>query len=275
MATAYEPLSVPSVTSCKIMTPRQTKTYWSMWNAACKAQGWRVGAPVPQFLNSQLSTLNSQLIDALRHRCHVDAGVPESSKHINSTHHFDAIKAHLLFLANNLKGAVETDHPEHGTTRRLINKIFHYQLPLLEAVLSGSTLNSQPSTLNLTAAYLAPLLKQKYKLHRGLEDIDTLSAQPDFRPSTLNHKPSSKLERLIMDIARTIQAKRKQRIDPSTGKSWTVHELHRAANLPCPFNCRQCNGTIATLNHGPVLHSPGEGGPLAHAGPPEHDNVSF
>ena len=166
------------------MTTPQTKFYWRLWNAACVAQRW----------NRHTAAVRDQL----RYDAHKAAGVPQSSKDITTQAQFDAIKNHFLFLADNVQGAVETDHPEHGEQRRIINNIRGYHFLLLRALgVDGDQ-------------YIKPIIRNRWRA----EILEDVSAK-------------SPLEMLRMDITRAIQTKRKAR-------EWTVHELHAAAELPCP-----------------------------------------
>jgi hypothetical protein len=203
------------------VTPSQTKHYWALWKKACLTQGWH--------------SHTAAVRDQLRYDAHRAAGVPLSSKDINTTTDFDKIKAHLKHLADDLAATIETDHPDFGHKRRLLNFIRSYQFPLLAVCLAAEDAvrrglqfeisNLQFSIFN-SETYIKPILRNRWRA----DSIESLSAQ---RSSHGGIERSSALEKLRMDIARTIQTKRKK-------LGWTLHQLHAAAHLKCPHPCREC-----------------------------------
>jgi hypothetical protein len=147
--------------------------------------------------------------EAKRKQIHTEVfGAPISAKEIDHLEMFGKIKNHLLMLLDNVQGTVETDHPEEEAKRRLITGIRGYQFVLLRALdVDGDH-------------YIKPIIHNRWRASI-LEDV---SAVPEIRYGKPGYSP---LEKLRMDITRAIQSKRKER-------GWTVHELHAAAELPCP-----------------------------------------
>jgi hypothetical protein len=147
--------------------------------------------------------------DAYRKQLHTAVfGAPISAKDIDHEEMFGKIKNHFLMLLDNVKGTVETDHPEHDAQRRLLNHIRGYQFPLLRALgVDGEQ-------------YIRPIIRNRWRA----EILEDVSAEPETRYGKPGHSP---LEKLRFDIQRAIQSKR-------AAKGWTVHELHVAAELQCP-----------------------------------------
>lgn len=80
--------------------------FWRLWAAACRAQKWTADHGVSR-----------EELEERRHDLLATLGFG-SLHDVDRTAGFDAIKAALLTLQNNLDGAVEADHPEVGAARR-------------------------------------------------------------------------------------------------------------------------------------------------------------
>lgn len=140
---------------------------------------------------------------------------PISAKEIDSTEMFGKIKNHLLMLLDNVKATVETDHPEHDQQRRLIHNIQHYYFPLLNVLLAA---DNSPFTIH----------------HSPSEHYARAIAKARWKKNHLVDLTVQQLGYLRMDLQRAIQTKRK-------AAELTVHQMHQAADLPCPYNCQQCD----------------------------------
>ncbi len=128
----------------------QVAFFWRLWGAACRANGWTVE-----------KGLSRADIDAIRKDCLAALGF--SSLHqVDRAAGFDAVRAALLMMTDNLSGTIETDHPELGELRRLRWKLAEDIMPRLAA----SGLHA--------AEYVAAIVRDKFGL-AGL-DLDRLSA---------------------------------------------------------------------------------------------------
>ena len=179
--------------------PQRTHLFAELWPNACHAQNW------PPNDDQKRYAIFAQVFGQIpRHAATLAAGQHISAKDINTTADFDRLKAHLLCLADNLPGAIETDHPELGDRRRylwLIRNDVHRQFQAL-----GIPYNP----------YLIAILRAQHKT----EDLDLLD--------------TPELQRLLMTLTARLDAHRRTR-------RWTKHQLRHQAALPCPPGCRECH----------------------------------
>jgi len=121
---------------------------FTLWPAACAYQGW-----------DKLPTRDRE---AKRKEIAAEVfGGPKSFTKINRTKEFDAIKARLEMLAGKVSGAVEDGNPEAGERRRVMNRV---------GVLLAEG-NELPNWEN----YIAPILKERFKIVPGISTIADLS----------------------------------------------------------------------------------------------------
>ena len=83
-----------------ILTPIQVKSFWRLWAAACRAQGWTRPA------------MSSAEIDAKRKEILAGFGF-DSLRLVDRGAGFGKVKAQLEMLAGRIRGEIESDHPEH------------------------------------------------------------------------------------------------------------------------------------------------------------------
>jgi hypothetical protein len=93
------------------LSKAQCDLFWSLWAAACRYQGW-----------TRDRGLTSAEIDIKRKALLAACGFG-SLKDVDKTAGFDAVKARLLALQDDVDGASEVDHPEIGAARRWRQKI--------------------------------------------------------------------------------------------------------------------------------------------------------
>jgi hypothetical protein len=151
-----------------------------LWPRACEAQGWRAGD----------RGLRLQVFGAA-------VGRPlGSASELNSTSDYDAVKAHLGMLCDNVTATIETDHPEIGRARRL-RAVIRRQLADLRAY------HENPPAL------LAKLIQDKFGSGWSLEE---LTADPIISADRRTGQPresASQLEQLMFTLARILTTKRK------------------------------------------------------------------
>lgn len=103
------------------LTKPQVQMFWRLWSAACRAQGWDRAHGVPP-----------EVVDERRKDLLACYGFG-SLHDVDRTAGFDAVKAALLALQDNIDGAVEVDHPEIGHRRRIERHLTHVIVPALGA----------------------------------------------------------------------------------------------------------------------------------------------
>lgn len=97
----------------------QVAMFWRLWAAACRSQGW-----LPE------RGVSREEQEDRRHDLLACLGFA-SLHDVDKTAGFDAVKAALLSLKDNVQGARESDHPEIGRARRYRHKIRTQILPCL------------------------------------------------------------------------------------------------------------------------------------------------
>lgn len=150
-----------------------------LWPRACKAQGWRAGDR-----NLRLRVLGEAVGRPLA-----------SASDLNSTTDFDAVKAHLGMLCDNIAATVETDNPEIGRARRL-RAVIRRQLADLRAY------HDNPDAL------LAKLIQDKFGSGWSL---DELTADPIIATNRAGEvtERASQLDQVMFTLARILSSKRK------------------------------------------------------------------
>jgi hypothetical protein len=176
-----------------------------LWPRACKTQRWNKGDR------------------ALRLRVFSEAlgrGLTSASE-INATSDFDHIKAHLLMLADNVQGTIETDHPEIGDRRRLLWKYQHVQRPCLGVYVED------------VDAYVRQILRERFKLFEGISTVEDLSPDPRlvFTGGRQIEKPSPLLM-LITTLDARLNSMRQK-----AGHS--IHQMRTMAGVKC--DCAECS----------------------------------
>lgn len=156
-----------------------------LWPRACTAQGWAAGDR-----GLRLQVLSEAV------------GRPiTSATELNFTKDYDAVKAHLGFLADDLDATGETLAPEAGRARRL-RAVIRRQLGEL------AEFGGDPPAL------LAGILADKFA-HGSLSlapTLEDLTAVPKFRtdPRTGRAREgASQLDQVMFTLARILSAKRR------------------------------------------------------------------
>lgn len=93
---------------------QRMKIVRDLWPAACRAQGWKVSDR-----ERRLRTISDAVHRPVTSMLDLDNGGD-----------IDAVFAHLRTLADNIDGAIESDHPEIGDKRRLFKAIDDLQSQL-------------------------------------------------------------------------------------------------------------------------------------------------
>jgi hypothetical protein len=151
-----------------------------LWPRACRCQGWETKD------RARRLRVLSQAV-----------GRPISSANdLDATADYDAVKAHLGMLADNLAAAVETDHPELGQARRLRSVI-------LGKVRELGAFHPNPEAL------LAGLIRDKFGNGWSL---DSLTADPVITTDRRTGRPRetvSQLDQVLYTVSRILSSKRK------------------------------------------------------------------
>lgn len=150
-----------------------------LWPRACRCQGWP---------SADRALRLRVLSEAVGREIH-------SASELDATGDYDAVKAHLGMLADNLKATIETDHPEQGRARRL-RAVIRRQLADL------GQFGGDPHAL------LAKLILDKFG---GGYDLDDLTADPIIRTDRVGQlrESASQLDQMMFTLARIISSKRK------------------------------------------------------------------
>lgn len=196
------------------MTPKQRIHLMAeLWPQACEAQGWR------REDNELRYDIFAQVLGRIpRHAQTLAAGHHISANDFDNSD-FDRVKAHLKFLADNIAGAIETDHPDLGERRRYLWLIRNDLHRLMEAL--GVPFNP----------YLTAILRAEHHA----QDLDLLDTPAIYR--------------LVLTLTARIDSKRR-------AKGWTKHDLYHAAALRCPPGCRQCAAAVPPCESVSVHESP-------------------
>lgn len=192
----------------EVMTDAQRMTLMAdWWPKACRAQGWK---------EKDRALRLRVLGEAVKRRI-------DSATELDTREDIDAVKAHLGYLADNVKSTRETIYPEEGRARRL-----------------RVTIQGQLKCLGLyhpdPAGYLAEIIKDKFKRGSRAEPLtlEDLTASPRHftdRAGKIREIPSA-LDQVMMTLGRAIQAKR-------SAAGHTVHDMLTGAGLAC--TCRICS----------------------------------
>jgi hypothetical protein len=190
------------------MTELQHDLYFRLWNTVLKHQGW--------------DKMPTKVREAKRREVHVAVfGAPKSAKDINHTDEFGAIKARFELLAGLVKGGVEDEHPEFDTRRRLFWKFENVQKKQLGVY------------VNDPEAYIRQILRERFKIFRGISTVEDLDAKPRFRMiNGESKKMPSPLLMLVMTLDRCIDDLRAQ-------AGHTIHQMNMEAGVPC--RCKECS----------------------------------
>lgn len=183
-----------------------------LWPKAAAAQGWNKSD------NEKRYDVFARVLGRIpRHAAKLAAGEHISFNDFDQAD-FDAVKAEMGHLADNLKATIETDHPAIGKERRLRHQI-------------DELLRCLALYIERVDAYLRPILAAKFK---GRTSIDDLSALPVLKDKGVG---PSELMRCLMTLRQIVNQKRN-----AAGHS--VHEMNLLAAVPC--HCKQCQTVPAS-----------------------------
>lgn len=198
------------------MTTDQRKSLMAkLWPAACRAQGWKA---------SDRGLRLRVLGEALGHPI-------STANAIQTEPEFDTVKAHLLKLAYNLQGAMESGHPEIGRARRLRTKIIEL-VRCLNLYTDGEAYAREIIRDGTHRAGCDVTAFDQVPLDRLLEELE---AKPRWRKKGDKwiERPSQ-LDQMLMTLSGRLNGKdgfRKQ-------AGHTVHDMLIRAGLPC--DCKAC-----------------------------------
>jgi hypothetical protein len=174
------------------------------WKPACKAQGWKVSdrdfrlAKFSEILERPLAT----------------------SDDIEPIKEFGILKHELLRLADNLKGAMESGHPELDERRRLLDVI--------------ADLFKCARVYDPADSYLKHVLMPRFKIVDGWRALEDLSPEPTLRKNWKTGKMEegpSELMQCVFTISRCVNKLRNDADD-------TGHEMCVKARVRC--RCADC-----------------------------------
>lgn len=194
------------------LSPKQVKSFWRLWAAGCRAQGW---------LDLPRAELEGKRKEMLRR-----AGFA-SLKDVDARAGFDAVKRELLLLQESVRAGMET--PEDSEARRLRWIILHELLPCL------GLYHPAPE------AYLGLVMREKegwFKGERPTVDmtLEDLSNAPEMRLE--NGEPvegDSPLQQCLFTLSARLDSMRVK-------AGHTPHEMRTAAGARC--GCRLCLGNV-------------------------------
>lgn len=195
------------------------------WNPACKAQGWK--ASNREFRLQKFSELLGRPL--------------KSSDDIEPIKEFGQLKAKLLRLADNVRGATEDGDTNHDERRRMLWTIEHFYKPCLGVYVAD------------VETYLNTVLKERFKIVKGLSTYEDLSSRP--RIFSGEEKPSQ-MQMFIFTLGQRLQKFRSEAHD-------TIHDMKMKANVPC--DCSICTRPQVVLNH-QVTKAPSEEVPVNNEG---------
>lgn len=159
--------------------PQRIHLMAELWPRACQAQGWRAGERA-----LRLRVLGEAVGRSLA-----------SASELNSTDDYDAVKAHLGMLCDNVAATVETDHPELGRARRL-RVVIRCQLADLGAY------HENPQAL------LAKLIRDKFGSGWSLDELTSDPIIGMDRAGGVIER-ASQLDQVMFTLARILTTKRK------------------------------------------------------------------
>jgi hypothetical protein len=212
------------------------------WPRACETQSWREGdrelrLRVMSLAVSLAFTSQKEFLDALTHYSEhaVKPGFRdlESANELSITTDVDAVKRVLLMLADDLNGADEVGHPEHGAARRH-RDVIRDQVKCLAIYPLGDPMGQEGAW-----RMVLEMANDKFNKNRRIEQItlDEVSDQPVFFRNKHTGKMQegySQLEQLVMTVARVLNGKTGFRA--RAGHS--MHDMLTSAGLPCA--CKAC-----------------------------------
>lgn len=152
-----------------------------LWPRACRCQRW----------DAKDRALRLRVLSQAVRR------TIKSASELDETGDYDAVKAHLGMLADNVAATLETDHPELGRARRL-RAVIRRQLADLRA--------SHPDPV----ALLAKLIQDKFG---SGWDLDELTADPIIGTDRRTGQPresASQLDQVMFTLARILSTKRRE-----------------------------------------------------------------
>lgn len=199
----------------------QVKLFWRLWAAACRYQGW-----------TRQRGLTSAQIDVKRKELLARLGFG-SLHDVDRRAGFGRVKSELLALADNLRGAVEADHPEMDGARRKRYLITFELIPCLALYVEDPV------------GYVEQILRDKFRISPASPvDLEALSIDPDIRTRMgVLHERPSELDQAMMTLTARLQALRK-------AAGHTIHAMRIGARLPC--HCRLCRSQAAPRADAPA-----------------------
>lgn len=200
-----------------------------LWPAAARNNGWQTGDRAKRI---------AVLCDALGRAI-------QSASEINDRDDFDAVKRHLLMLADNLAGARETIEPEMGRARRLrdaireLTRCIAVYIPLSA---SASEADGERDGVRCPAAaeaYVTQIIRDKF--NRGsrvtIVTVDDLTAAPIILRD--GRQIPSQLDQLVYTLGACLNGSgkirngKKMRLGLRVAASDTLHEMKMKAGVPC------------------------------------------
>lgn len=200
-----------------MITNDQRRKYFGWWRDACKAQGW-----------TKENGWTAEMTEDKRHEIQAKAINAVKSSSQLTDEEFDWVKAAFRALADNLKGVQETTDKEAGKARRWIWVIKHRLTPCLRLYVGNDE------------AYLAALLRDRFKVFAGLSHWTQLSPSPEVRlgPRGALVEGPGQLQQFLITVSARVHAHRKEAGD-------SVHEMNLKARVKC--ECAACASRRAVV----------------------------
>lgn len=225
-------------------TKQRIKMMAEWWPAACAAQGWREGdrelrlrvmALAISFAFQDQQEFREALADFDNLYTHPKFRRIKSANELNETTDVDAVKRVLLMMGDNLKGADEVAHPEHGQSRRFRDVLRDHMRCLAIYPLA------QPMGMAGARRMVEELANDKFNHNHRVERIaiEDVSDAPVFYTDKagVRREGYSHLEQLVMSVARVLNGKTGFR----SRAGHSMHDMLTSAGLPC--GCRKCVGS--------------------------------
>lgn len=195
-----------------MISDKQRKGYFRLWNAARKAQGWTTA-----------KGWTTAQAEAKRREVQAAAiGVEKSSKFL-SDEELDRVLSAFAALGDSVRGTRESDHPEEGKARRWVWVIKNQLTPCLKLYVGDGV-----------EAYLDSVLRDRFKVFKGLGHWTELDPLPVVRMGK-NGKPfegPGPLQQFLITVSRLLQDKRSKAGD-------SIHAMKTKAGVRC--DCAVCS----------------------------------
>lgn len=193
----------------------------SLWTAACRAQQW----------NKSDRTFRLEILSKALGR------QIASATEIGALDDFDAVKRHLLMLADNVAGARETIEPEMGRARRLRDAIGDL-IKCIRVYLDDQT-----------DPFVAQIIKDKFNHGSRVTvvTVDDLTAAPIILRN--GRQIPSQLDQLVYTLGAClngsgkIRGGKRSRLGFRVAAGDTLHEMKIKAGVKC--DCAQCLGGVS------------------------------